>query len=271
MPRLAHGLVVLFVASTASAQPAGNFAVDDFRPAMDARGYLTLNGSTVLDDKELSFGLGSLEWGRHLLEATDGTSVDNAVTATLVAALGLKVGGVPFEVGASLPLTIMNGNVGGGGQLDEQGTGDLGLHLKARLAHAGPFGFAAIASVYLPTASQSFLGDPSVTPQLIGVADAQFGRLRLAINGGVRLRGTSTVTDMMAMDTITTSTELPVGVAAAWAIAPQKFELVGEVFGAIPVGANHGYESLEALGGVKLYLAKNSYMSLGAGRGLATE
>ena len=78
-----------------------------------------------------------------MLQFENGSSVDNAVTATLVAALGLKVAGVPFELGASLPLTIMNGSLGSGmGQLDEQGTGDLGLHLKARLAHSGPFGLA---------------------------------------------------------------------------------------------------------------------------------
>ena len=33
-----------------------------FRPAIDSRGYLTINASQVLGHKELSFGLGSLDY-----------------------------------------------------------------------------------------------------------------------------------------------------------------------------------------------------------------
>ena len=40
------------------------------------------------------------------------------------------------------------------------------------------------------------------------------------------------------------------------------------MFGAVPLGRTAGYQPLEALGGVKVYLARNSYLSLGAGRGL---
>src|SRR4051812_25238992 len=109
------GLFVLGVSSTASAQ-----SVDEFRPALDARGYLTLNGSQTLGHKEASFGLGSLEWGRNLLSAPNTMySVDNMVSATLVGAFGVQAGPVPFELGASLPFTIVDGSV------DGQGVGDL--------------------------------------------------------------------------------------------------------------------------------------------------
>jgi len=238
----------LLVSRLASAQ----VAVDDFHPALDARGYLTQNGSQTLDHEELSFGLGSLEWGRHI-----DPSVHDMVTATLVSALGLDVGGLPLELGASLPLGIVSGDA------STQGVGDLGLYLKARLAHAGPIGFGAIAGVYLPTANSAFLGEAGVTPQFTAVADAKLGRFRFAVNGGVRVRST-TLMDMG----MSQSTEFPVGVAGAWALAPEKVELVGEVFGAIGSAAQRGYQPLEALGGVKVYLAKNSYLSLGAGRGL---
>ena len=264
----------IFIPAVAHAQApsAGNMQLDEFRPAMDSRGYLTLNGTSTLGSEELSFGIGALEWGRHMLEfqnAGSSYSVDNIVSATLVGAMGLKLGGVPFEVGASLPFSIMNGT---GDRLDGQGIGDLGVHLKARLAHVGPLGIGALASVYFPTASPKdrFLGEPAITPQAIALADVALGRWRFAANGGVRLRQTSTFTDTMmgTMGTITTSTELPVGAAAAFALAPEKVELIGEVYGAIPLGVSHGYQPLEALGGVKVYLAKNSYMSFGAGRGL---
>jgi outer membrane protein OmpA-like peptidoglycan-associated protein len=265
-------LSIATAARVAAAQPAGNMQLDEFHPAMDARGYLTLNGSQVLDPDDLSFGLGSLEWGRHLLAFSSGTasySVDNVVSATLVGALGVRALGIPFEVGASLPLSIMNG---AHDRVDGQGLGDLGVHLKARIAHRGWFGLGALASLYLPTASprDRFLGEPGVTPQLIALADAAIGPVRVTANVGVRARPTSTFTDTMmgTMGTITTSTELPAGIGVAWALRPDKVELVGEVFGAVPIGAQHGYQPLEALGGLKVYLAKSSYLSIGAGRGL---
>src|SRR5688572_31472818 len=72
MPRLAVGLrlsaVLLVTAGTAAAQPAGDLQLDPFRPAIDSRGYLTINASQTLGHKEVSFGLGSLSWGHRLLE-----------------------------------------------------------------------------------------------------------------------------------------------------------------------------------------------------------
>lgn len=224
----------LLVSRLAGAQ----VAVDDFHPALDARGYLSQNGSQTLDHEELSFGLGSLEWGRHL-----DPSVHDMVTATLVGAMGLNVGGLPLEIGATLPLGVMSG------ETSTQYVGDVGLHVKARIVrHLG-----AMASVDVPTGNTQFLG----------IADAAIGRFRFAVNGGVRVRST-TLMDMG----VSQSTEFPLGVAAAWALAPEKVELIGEVFGAIGSAQQRGYQPLEALGGLKVYLAKNSYLSLGAGRGL---
>lgn len=288
MPRLAIAISALAVSTPAAAQ---SIAIDEFRPAIDSRGYLTLNASQVLDHTDVSFGLGSLQWGHRLLSFENGPatySVDHMVSATLVAAFGVHVG-LPLELGASLPFTIMNGSRGPDAlgdpstpnddkqyRLDGQGLGDLGLHLKARLAKLGRFGFGALASVYIPTGSSRdpFLGEAATTPQLVGIADAAFGRLRLAVNGGIRLRRTTTFMDTgeggapATMGSITTSTALPVGIAAAYGLVPDKIDLVAEVFGAVPLGETDGYQPLEALGGVKVYLAKSSYLSLGAGRGL---
>ncbi|HUS29830.1 MAG TPA: OmpA family protein, partial [Kofleriaceae bacterium] len=163
---------------------------------------------------------------------------------------------VPLELGASLPFSIVDGSV------DGQGIGDFGFHAKARVARVGRVGVGAIASLYVPTGSDRnmFVGEAATTPQLMAVADANLGRLRLAVNGGVRLRRTTT------MGSVTSATTVPVGIAAAYALSPEKVELVAEVFGSLPTG--DGYRSAEALGGLKVYLAKNSYMSLGAGRGL---
>ncbi|HWU85890.1 MAG TPA: OmpA family protein [Kofleriaceae bacterium] len=302
MPRLAIGIRLSIIAcclapAAAAAQPAGNLPIDTFRPAIDSRGFLTINASQPLGDRELSFGLGALSWGRGLLSFQDGTnrySVDNVITATLVAAFGLHVGPAELELGASLPLSVMSGDRGPDNpgptnspnddqsyRLDGQGLGNIGLHLKTRfLKSSRPphVGLGLIASVYLPTANPTdrFIGDNKAVPQLLGVLDKELagGRLRIALNGGVRLRSTTTFTDTGDMGapatnkTITASAELPFGLGVAWALAPRRFDLVGEVFGAMPLGDHANYQPLEALGGVKLYLARNSFLSLGAGRGL---
>src|SRR4029077_2436402 len=49
--------------------------------------------------------------------------------------------------------------------------------------------------------------------------------------------------------------------------SPQKFDIVAEAFGSVPLDAEN-YQPLEAIGGIKLYLARNSFLSIGAGRGL---
>ena len=303
MPRLAVGLrlsaaLVMLSVAPALAQPAGNLPIDGFRPAMDSRGYLTINASQVLGHKELSFGLGSLSWGHKLLGFENGTatySVDDVITATLIAAYGVHVGPLELELGASVPLSILSGDRGPDDlgaadnanddmlyKLDGQGVGNIGLHLKTRFLKTskGPkIGLGVIASLYLPTANPAdrFLGEDKLTPQITGILDKEFGRrgrLRVSLNAGVRLRATTSFTDMgdggapATNETITASAEIPVGLGIAYAISPQKFDIVGEVFGAVPIGDHKSYQPLEAIGGVKLYLARNSFLSIGAGRGL---
>ena len=54
-------LMVALVSSPALADDAGDVPLDTFKPAMDSRGYLTVNASQVLGNKEVSFGLGALD------------------------------------------------------------------------------------------------------------------------------------------------------------------------------------------------------------------
>ncbi|CAN5681526.1 hypothetical protein BH11MYX1_BH11MYX1_08160 [soil metagenome] len=247
MPRLVVVVPCLFTSALASAQSA---PIDEFRPAVDSRGYFTINGSSVLGHEELSFGLGSLEWGRHPSGA-----VDNVVSATLVAAMGLQLGPVPIELGASLPFTISSGIA------DTQGVGEGGLHLKLHLASH----LALIGSAYLPTAA----GAHGVTPQVLAVVDTRIGRWGFGVTGGVRV--VPSMADAAAPAGATGSrASLPFGGAVTYALVPEKVELVGEVYGTMQA-RDTGVHQLEALAGVKLYLATNSYLSLGAGRGLVAE
>jgi outer membrane protein OmpA-like peptidoglycan-associated protein len=300
MPRLARfciSIVICAAAATpAAAQPAGDLSIDPFHPAIDSRGYLTVNASQTLGHKELSFGLGSLSWGHRLLEFENGGntySVDNVITATLIAAFGVHVGPAELEFGASVPLTILSGDRGPdvvmanpndskNFKLDGQGIGNIGLHLKTRFfktSRSPHIGVGLIASLFLPTANpaSSFMGEKKLTPQLLGIVDKEFGRygrFRVALNGGIRLRSETSFTDTGDMgapptnQTISAAAEVPFGFGMSYAISPQKFDVIAEVFGAIPLGNHTDYQPLEAVGGLKVYLARNSFLSLGAGRGL---
>jgi OOP family OmpA-OmpF porin len=292
---------ILGVAHTASAQPAGNIDLSGFRPAIDSRGYLTVNASQVLGHTEFSFGLGSLDWGYKLLDFKGNGatySVDNIITATLIAAFGIKIGPAELEFGASAPIRIMNGDRGPDNtgdpstpnddetfKIDGQGLGNVGLHFKTRfLKTSRPphIGLGVIASIYLPTTSPKdrFLGEEKATPQIMGILDKEFGRtgrLRMSLNAGIRIRSTTTFVqnDASGMPAapvtngeLTASSEIPFGFGIAYAISKQKFDVVGEVIGAVPLGTKQNYQPLEAIGGIKLYLARNSFLSLGAGAGL---
>jgi outer membrane protein OmpA-like peptidoglycan-associated protein len=311
-------LATLFALSApprhASAEVGGNIDLSVFRPAIDSRGYLTVNASQVLGHKELSFGLGSLDWGHNLLRFGDSDTcgetsgmpcynVTNVITATIIAAFGVKAGPLELEFGASIPLRIMNGDRGPDDlvdagnnnddeafKIDGQGLGSIGLHLKTRfLKTSRPphVGIGVIASIFLPSTNpkNAWLGEEKAVPQLMGILDKEFGRsgrLRVALNAGIRIRSTTTFTDNAAGEnepqpgvaipvtgeSLTAGAEIPFGAGIAYAISKQKFDVVGEIFGAVPLGDKENYQPLEAILGVKLYLARNSFLSLGAGRGL---
>jgi OmpA-OmpF porin, OOP family len=292
------------VSELAVAEPAGNIDLNAFRPAMDSRGYLTVNASQVLGDKEISFGLGALDWGHSLLKL-DGMgnsySIDDMIGATLIGAFGIHAGPAELEFGASVPFLIMSGDRGPDvGQnefkLDGQGIGNIGVHFKTRFlktSRAPHIGLGVIASLYLPTTTPTdrFLGEASrsngttsgkLVPQVMGILDKEFGRtgaLRMSLNAGIRIRSTETFVNddpgnnnaPITNGTVTAGSEIPFGFGVAYALSRQKFDLVGEVIGAIPLGDHTNYQPLEALGGVKLYLARNSFLSLGVGRGLVPD
>lgn len=299
----------------ATADPAGDIQLDYFRPAMDSRGYLTVNASQVLGHKEVSFGLGALDWGHHVLSFGDTSkgsfigsrcadataacySIDDIVTATLVGAFGVRLGPAELEFGLSAPFVIMSGDRGPdlagtpgspntdlGYGVSGQGIGNVGLHFKTRLlktSHSPHIGLGVIASLYLPTPEGSrkkFMGSTSTSPQIMGILDKEFGRrgrLRVALNGGIRFRDVVTYTDddtatggaVRTNGSITAGSEIPFGLGIAYALAVQKVDVVAELFGAIPLDDSVNYEPLEAIAGLKLYLARNSFLSFGAGRGL---
>src|SRR5206468_9285528 len=120
----------------AAAAPAGDLPLDAFRPAVDSRGFVTVDGAAVLDRGQPSFGLVTT-WARGLLSLDGGGahySIDDVVSPTLIGAIGL---GARLELGASLPLGVVSGDrdpdAAAGMQrfaIARQGLGDVALTAK---------------------------------------------------------------------------------------------------------------------------------------------
>jgi OmpA-OmpF porin, OOP family len=164
-----------------------------FRPAVDSKGYISTNGTSILGDGDYSFGLvldmgfGIMPYDAFAFDRLDrvtfdaagvGVSgfdesdhlIDTAITGTLHFNYGIAN---TFVVGVQVPIMVVGGpNVIIPGiyndrpnpvGLDSQGFGNITLHGKARLLryeqHA--IGLAGILHVELPTgASNEFRGEP---------------------------------------------------------------------------------------------------------------
>jgi outer membrane protein OmpA-like peptidoglycan-associated protein len=274
--RAAAIVIVCALATTASASPGGDIPIDAFRPAVDSRGFVTVDGAAVLDAGQPSFGL-ITSYARGLLALDENGarySVDDVVSPTLVAAVGV---GARLEFGAALPTGVVSGGRDPGGAgvmrsaLAEQGLGDLMLDGKLSIGTTGPIAWAAIATASLPTGARDAwlsAGRAALGARL--VAEATLGPVRLGVNAGVRapLGGDETFADpAMPTTTVGLGTALPVGAAIAWAAAPGKIELVGEGYALLPLH-DQGYAPVEAIAGARFYLARASHLELGVGAGL---
>ena len=184
-------------------------------------------------------------------------------------------------------------------KFDAQGLGDIVLHPKLRLSNASrnKIGFSIIPSVVLPTGKDdAFFGEGKFIFQPTAVVDTELGRqgwFRAALNVGARLRGgTKTFVEnaasfprpaattpggmAVARNTdqgVQVGNELLAGLGLSFGIVPEKFDLVGEVYSftglgdntKLPERATSMEPGMEAIAGIKLYLARNSFFELGGG------
>ena len=311
-------------AGSARAQQLTNAPVDVqmFRPAMDSKGFITLNSSAVLGQFDTSFGL-VVTYARKPLQLT-GTqllgpqmqkntfSVDNVVTPSLQGAIGFtKLPHLGIELGVIIPISVLSGsgqpnnpsmdptNPNGVTEYSftKQGLGDIQVLPKLRFLNAtrGGLGLAVIPSVILPTGDKNaFLGEGKTIFQPSVIVDTEagyLGRFRAAINFGARIRGSKSVfTDDMSSyprmfpgapggfsntgQGISIGNELQGGLGLSYGIVPQKFDVVGELYGlygldshklAMGVQGDKLSPTAEAIAGIKLYLARNSFFEIGGG------
>ena len=219
-------LVLTLVPATAAAQQGGGpIDIQTFRPAVDSKGYITLNASQPLGHLDVSFGL-VVNYALNVMSMYSDTSsagkvwcspgtaagtcsvgadghapsaynIENMVSGHFQLALGLFK---YFEVGLSMPVTIWTGDTdpdgdleaGNTGEISGQNAGDLGLHIKGRILNTSkhPVGLGLILSTYFPTGSpDQFMGSGGITIHPSIILDKEFlrGRISMAINVGARI------------------------------------------------------------------------------------
>ena len=166
--------LVLSYGSTARAQDAtaAAFSLENFRPAVDSKGYVTVNASQILGHLDFSLGLvGSYAHNVLNLSSANGNRFDVAdyLTPQLQGAIGLFKW---VELGVSVPVHIMFGsrspkfvdpvdtNYNNSLSFSGQSIGDLGFHLKARLLNTSkyPVGLGVLTATLPRTAGRGCAG-----------------------------------------------------------------------------------------------------------------
>jgi OmpA-OmpF porin, OOP family len=318
---------LMLAAGTASAQEemrtgnqVGGMDTHLFRPAVDSKGFLTMNGTDILGSRDISFGL-ILDYGRDLLrtnnrgDALDANGnvcedgqcngldqlpasgghgvdalIDNSFQGTFAFNLGI---GNQLAVGVQVPVVLMTGdptyNIGGGAEfggtnyntlaLDQQSISRLDVHAKWRITRVEKtLGVALIGQAGIPIgdATNNLGADPGFTfwPQL--ALEQRFGatgKFRIGVNGGYRGHlgddaafGSSTLKEGAVRhgDLGTFSAGM------AWR-ALDALDLIAETYGTYLLDDKSDSKqklSEEVVGGIKLFIERNSYLVMGGGHRL---
>jgi outer membrane protein OmpA-like peptidoglycan-associated protein len=181
-----------------------------FRPAVDSKGLMMLNGTDILGDGDFSFGL-ILDGGLGILPfegfvnsdstvAADAERVDHVVDNYFTGTLHFNYGFSNLLVaGIQVPITVVSGdnvtvpgayNDPARGGLDYQGLGSITLHGKVRITRVErhPVGLAGILQIELPTGSpEQFAGGGFVLWPRLALEWRPVRQIRLALNAGYRM------------------------------------------------------------------------------------
>ncbi|GAC1354365.1 MAG: hypothetical protein NVSMB47_07650 [Polyangiales bacterium] len=271
-----------------------------FRAAVDSKGFFTVNGSDVLGKGDIAFGL-VLDGGFGLLRLKDkvnGTGVDRDTKKLINSQFHgvLFVGWSPLKnltIGLGIPTDLVAGDPQVPGQqplgigttktdVNAFFSGAWSVSAKYRLLRVEdqPVGLAIIGAVDFPLSEEARKGyaadnGPSFYPTL--ALEKRFGaqqRLRFGVNVGAALMGGSgsKVGDLLAGDPIKQLQHgnlARFGVALSYRIS-DPLDLVVETYGSHllknDAGGSAG-ESAEVVGGIKVFVERNSYLFLGGGVG----
>jgi len=284
------GALLALAAGSARAQdrvPSTNgpgFDTHLFRPAIDSKGFFAVNGTDTLGKGNISFGLVT-DYGRNLMRLKAGSGADALATHSFQGTFSFNVGVLQrLVIGAHLPVDLIGGEgVSGVGpasnlydsqRLDSQKIGFAALHAKLNLVGANqPLGAALVVQGGFPLGDARNLGadpKPWFWPQV--VIEKDFGKkaVRVGVNAGYRANtstGASTFDQLKGGHFESGKALGTAGVAVA-VRALDKLEFIGETYLAQQLGTKSAAavaRSQEVVGGVKIFVEKNSYLMIGGG------
>jgi OmpA-OmpF porin, OOP family len=278
-----------------------------FRPAVDSRGFFATNGADIMGANDISFGL-VLDYGRNLMRTNTarepgvdpaldpGRGVDELIRHSFQGTLVFDYGIANLlVVGLSAPLLLMAGDeanqigpTGGtynSGKLDQQGFSTVALHAKLRLLRPDKvLGLALIGQVgqQLGDARKNLGGDPGTWYWPRVVVEKQIGRARrLKIGADLGYRGHTGENprfgqdpqgrDQLASGRLQYGNLATYGVGASYRVL-DPLDLIVETYGTYLVSgdsASKQKHSQELVGGIKLFLERNSFLMMGGGSRLA--
>lgn len=290
------GFVLLSAACPSAAHAQASAIVDSngegfdthlFRPALDSRGLLSVNGVDVLPAGKASVGL-VLDYGRGLLRVPDTNQgvrpelVSHSFTGTFLFNYGIAD---RLVVGASAPAVLVSGDAqvrgappvpavaGWSGQpLDHQSIASLALHAKLRLLPTDRgLGVAVATQIGVPVsdAPRNAGADPSFWYWPMVVLEKRIGKereLRIAVNAGYRGHAASGTTLALRDGTFRDGARITYGAGAAYRVF-NPLDVVAETYGTYLLSDASAAvrPSNEALGGIKLFVDDSSFLSIGAG------
>ncbi len=297
--RRAAGAAV--VVSCALANAATSLAPDNgggmdtrlFRSAVDSKGFFTVDGAEVQGKGDVAFGL-VLDAGFGLLRVRDkpGRASDQVIDTQLH---GVLMGSFSplrsLTVGVGLPTDLVSGDPLGTspppGTLANQKTdvnaflnGAWLLYAKLRLLSAdnSPIGVAVIARAehaLSDDARRGYAASPGTTLTPSVALESRLGaskRLRVGANVGASL----ITGDGSRIGDLTGGPDGAIlkhghlaraGVALSYRLT-DDLDLVAESYGSRLLSSAAAGTSIEGVGGVKVFVEKNSYLLLGGGVGL---
>ncbi len=316
---------------------SGGMDLHLFRPAIDSKGILSVNGTDVLPHLGISFGL-LLDGGfgmvpfQGFVNSSD-TAAANAnycggrsdllcgrlVDTQLTGILHFNVGLFNLlTVGVQLPVVVGSGpnvtvpgvynnppNVMDTRGLDNQSLGNIAIHGKIRILRAernDGFGLGAILQLELPTGNPAqFAGDPTFVlwphivaeyrPARIFRVNADVG-YRVVVGDGTRfpvggrtvpMTGATNATGAMFDPSQMGSMfqyddQITFGLGASLRLGDAPLDLVAEIYGNYIMSGIAGGDfgaagslNVEAMGGLKIFVERNSYLVFGGGGAIPTQ
>ncbi len=300
------GLVFLFLDHASLAQerraPEQNGDGMDthlFRPALDTKGFLGVNGPDVMGKNDVCFGM-VLDYGNHLMRTNEdreetGTAPsrgdESLVSDSYQGTFNFNYGLTRFlSAGLTMPVVLMagdaandigrNGALYDSGRLDAQTLSNLAIHAKLRLVPPDKgFGLAVAAQAGFPLTDvpRDLGADPGFWywPHLILEGRVGTQRmLRLGIDVGYRghtgqnprFENDSDNRPQLAEGAFEAGNLATFGAALSFR-AMDALDIVAETDATyLLADADSGHKlSQEILGGVKIFIEENSFLTMGAG------